>query len=193
MKPLWKDSEIKSKDALDQLVYRSRLIGRDAELCVWGGGNTSTKRTERDHLGREVKVLWVKGSGSDLKVSERKDFAPLRLDDLLPLLKHGKMSDEEMVELVSRALMNPKAPRPSIEALLHAFLPFQDIDHSHADAVLALFTGGAGRRARGLVVRHAVCVVDREEGGADALARMGVRLHALYRASDLLAGRSPSE
>jgi len=146
MQSLWKNSEIKSKDGLDQLVYRSRLIGRDAKLCVWGGGNTSTKRTERDHLGREVKVLWVKGSGSDLKVSERKDFAPLRIDDLLPLLKRDRMSDEEMVELVSRALMNPKAPRPSIEALLHAFLPFQDIDHSHADAILSVTNTKRGKQ-----------------------------------------------
>lgn len=145
MKSLWKDSEIKSKDALDQLVYRSRLIGREAGLCVWGGGNTSTKRIERDHLGRDVKVLWVKGSGSDLKAGERRDFVPLRLDDLRPLLKRTQMSDEEMVELVSRALMNPKSPRPSIETLLHAFLPFPDIDHSHADAILSVTNTRRGR------------------------------------------------
>ena len=145
MKSLWRDSEIRGKDSLDQLVYRSRLIGRETKLCVWGGGNTSTKRTERDHLGRPVRVLWIKGSGSDLKASERKHFSPLRLDDLLSLLKRTKMSDEEMVELLTRSLIDPKAPRPSIEALLHAFLPFQDIDHSHADAILSITNTERGR------------------------------------------------
>ena len=145
MRSLWQDSEARGKDTLDQLVYRSRLIGRESQLCVWGGGNTSTKRVERDHLGRTVRVLWVKGSGSDLKVSERKHFSPLRLDDLLPLLKRTHMSDEEMVDLLTRSLLDPKAPRPSIEALLHAFLPFQDIDHSHADSILALTNTTRGR------------------------------------------------
>jgi rhamnose utilization protein RhaD (predicted bifunctional aldolase and dehydrogenase) len=145
MKSLWKNSEIPSKDALDQLVYRSRLIGLEPKLCVWGGGNTSTKRIERDHLGRKIAVVWVKGSGSDLKVSERRHFSPLRMDDLLPLLNRKQMTDEEMVELLSRSLINPRAPRPSIEALLHTFLPFSDIDHSHADSILALTNTGRGR------------------------------------------------
>ena len=146
MKSLWRDSEIRRKDLLDQLVYRSRLIGRETKLCVWGGGNTSTKRIERDHLGRPIRILWVKGSGSDLKASERSHFSPLRLDDLLPLLKRTQMSDEEMVELLTRSLTDPKAPRPSIEALLHAFLPFQDIDHSHADAILSITNTKRGRQ-----------------------------------------------
>ncbi|OGW85646.1 MAG: short-chain dehydrogenase [Omnitrophica bacterium RIFCSPHIGHO2_02_FULL_46_11] len=145
MKSLWRDAEARRKNALDQLVYRSRLIGYEAKLCVWGGGNTSTKRIERDHLGRSIKILWVKGSGSDLKVSERKHFSPLRLDDLSLLLRREQMTDEEMVELLSRSLMDPKAPRPSIEALLHAFLPFQDIDHSHADAILSVTNTKHGR------------------------------------------------
>ena len=145
MKSFWCDSEIRTKDTLDQLVYRSRLIGRETKLCVWGGGNTSTKRIERDHLGRQVRILWVKGSGSDLKTSERKHFSPLRLDELLMLLRRTKMSDEEMVDLLTRSLIDPKAPRPSIEALLHAFLPFQDIDHSHADAILSITNTNRGR------------------------------------------------
>ena len=146
MKSLWRDSKIKGKNSLDQLVYRSRLLGLETKLCVWGGGNTSTKRLERNHLGQSTQVLWVKGSGSDLKVSERKHFSPLRLDDLLPLLKRREMSDEEMVDYLMRSLMDPKAPRPSIEALLHAFLPFQDIDHSHADAILSITNTARGRQ-----------------------------------------------
>ncbi len=145
MKSLWHDSQIKGKNSLDQLVYRSRLLGLETKLCVWGGGNTSTKRLERNHLGQFTQVLWVKGSGSDLKVSERKHFSPLRLDDLLPLLKRKDMSDEEMVDYLMHSLMDPKAPRPSIEALLHAFLPFQDIDHSHADAILSITNTSRGR------------------------------------------------
>jgi rhamnulose-1-phosphate aldolase/alcohol dehydrogenase len=156
MKSLWKDSLAKGKDSLDQLVYRSRLIGQDAKLCVWGGGNTSTKRTERDHLGRQTRVLWVKGSGSDLKASERKHFSPLRLDDLLALLKRSEMSDEEMVDLLTKSLLDPKAPRPSIEALLHAFLPFQDIDHSHADAILSVTNTQRGQAIAKKIYGHSL-------------------------------------
>ncbi len=126
------------KDTLDCLVYRSRLIGIDPKLCLWGGGNTSTKTVEKDFFGNPVKILWVKGSGSDMKSCERKHFTPLDLEKLLHLLKRDRMSDEEMVDLLAQAILKPNSPRPSIEALLHAFVPFSDIDHSHADAILSV-------------------------------------------------------
>lgn len=138
IKDLWREKMIKSKDALDQLVIRSRWIGSDPKLCLWGGGNTSTKTTEKSPFGGEVKVLWVKGSGSDMKVCERKHFTPLDLQKLLSLLSIKEMSDETMVDYIARAQLSPKAPRSSIEALLHAFIPYSDIDHSHADAVLSI-------------------------------------------------------
>src|SRR5436190_14485592 len=102
-------------------------------LVVHGGGNTSTKSVEDG-----VRVLWIKGSGSDLATCETKDFAGLRLDALLSLRGRDAMTDDEMVLAVRRCLLDPDAPRPSIETLLHAFLPAAHVDHVHADAICAL-------------------------------------------------------
>ena len=138
MKNRWNKQDAKGKDRLNLLVYRSRLIGQEPSLCVWGGGNTSTKGETSDFQGRRRKVIWVKGSGSDLKASERQDFPMLFMDEVLHALNRENMSDEEMVDFLMRCLANPMSPRPSIEALLHAFVPELDIDHTHADAVLSL-------------------------------------------------------
>jgi rhamnulose-1-phosphate aldolase/alcohol dehydrogenase len=125
-------------DELDRLVYLSRLIGEDPSLVLWGGGNTSIKVLEKDFRGRQVSAMWIKGSGSDLKSIVRRQFPRLKLDDVLPLFDRDEMSDEEMVSYLERCLMDPNTPRPSIETLLHAFLPFMSVAHSHADAVVAL-------------------------------------------------------
>jgi len=124
--------------ALDRLVERSRRIGADPALVLYGGGNTSTKLFERDHAGREQRVLRIKGSGRDLATCTARDFPGLRLDELLPLRERDAMSDEEMVDHLGRCLVEPDAPRPSIETLLHAFLPATHVDHVHADAICAL-------------------------------------------------------
>jgi rhamnulose-1-phosphate aldolase/alcohol dehydrogenase len=131
---------------LEQLVQRSNEIGDDASLVVYGGGNTSAKGTVVDHLGREQRVMWVKGSGADMRGSSAGDYPALRLDDLLPLLGRDDMSDEEMTDLVARALLDPGARRPSIETLLHALLPHTHIDHVHADAICALTNHAEGPR-----------------------------------------------
>ena len=131
---------------LEQLVQRSNEIGDDASLVVYGGGNTSAKGVHVDHLGREQRVMWVKGSGADMRGSAASDYPALRLDDLLPLLARDDMSDEEMTDLVARALLDPGARRPSIETLLHAFLPYTHIDHVHADAICALTNHAEGPR-----------------------------------------------
>src|SRR5215213_10158896 len=125
-------------DGLDALVHYSRLVGADTSLVLRGGGNTSLKVEEADVLGRPVRVLRVKGSGSDLASIRRADFAGVRLDDVLPLFGRADMSDEEMVDYLARCLTEPASPRPSIETLLHAFIPAASVFHSHADAVLAL-------------------------------------------------------
>jgi len=145
MKSRWKNSEVKGKDRLELLVYRSRLIGSEPELCLWGGGNTSTKLEGIDFRGRRRTLLRVKGSGSDLKEAEPPHFSPMAVDDLLPVLDREEMSDEEMVAYFEKCLLDPKAPRPSIEALLHAFVPQTDIDHTHADAILALTNTSCSR------------------------------------------------
>ena len=126
------------EDALDACVRYSRLVGADTSLVLRGGGNTSVKVEEADVLGRPVRVLRVKGSGSDLASIRREHFAGVRLDDVLPLFDRDDMADEEMVAYLARCLTEPSSPRPSIETLLHAFIPAAGVFHSHADAVLAL-------------------------------------------------------
>lgn len=145
MKNLWSEIKTKNMNRLAQLVWRSRLIGSEPRLCVWGGGNTSTKWEEKDFQGRTRRVLRVKGSGSDLKVSEAKHFTPLDLDLVLPAYGRESMSDEEMVSFLEHCMLDPKAPRASIEALLHAFVDYPDIDHTHADAILAVTNNRRGR------------------------------------------------
>lgn len=131
---------------LEELVARSNAIGHDQSLVVYGGGNTSAKGDITDHLGRAQRVMWVKGSGADMRGSVASDYPALRLDELLPLQTRDDMSDEEMTDLVTRALIDPGARRPSIETLLHAFLPYTHIDHVHADAICALTNHVDGQR-----------------------------------------------
>ncbi len=138
MANLWSEAEAAGKDEMALLVYQSRLIGADASLVVWGGGNTSIKRQVKDFRGREAAAMTVKGSGSDLKTIQPKDFPSLRLEDVLPLMERDSMSDDEMIAYLAQCLLDPKAPRPSIETLLHAFLPYHSVVHSHADAIVAL-------------------------------------------------------
>src|SRR5579871_2960101 len=119
---------------LAQLMARSRRLGADRSVCNWGGGNTSAKSEEIDFRGRRARILWVKGSGSDLATVTEASFTGLYLDDLLPLLEREQLSDTEMVDYLAHCFFEPGRPRPSIETLLHAFLPFTHIDHTHADA-----------------------------------------------------------
>src|SRR5438128_7132669 len=125
-------------DALDELVAWSRRLGADPSLVLRGGGNTSVKVGESDVAGRPQAVLRVKGSGSDLASAKPGDFSGVRLDDVLPLFARDDMSDEEMVDYLARTLTDPRAPRPSIETLVHAFIPAASVFHSHADALLSL-------------------------------------------------------
>ena len=134
----WDDAEARRLEGLDLLVYASRLIGAETSLVVWGGGNTSIKTLERDHRGREVQVLRVKGSGSDLKSVQRKDFPGVRMDDILALLERDDMGDTEMVSYLAHGLLDSGGTRPSIETLLHGFLPSHAVIHTHADAIVSL-------------------------------------------------------
>jgi len=138
MKSLWSAKAAKGLSGLDLVVYTSRLVGANTNLVLWGGGNSSIKTVGLDHTGRETRILWIKGSGSDMRTIAPKNFTPLRLEDLLPLKKREVMSDEAMVDYQMKSMLEPKAPKPSIETLLHAFLPPAHIYHSHADAICAL-------------------------------------------------------
>ncbi|MGB5192130.1 MAG: bifunctional aldolase/short-chain dehydrogenase [Polyangiales bacterium] len=119
-------------------VYTSRLIGRDPRLVLHGGGNTSVKTSVVDDTGHEVPVLCVKGSGWDLGDIEPEGLPAVRLQSLGALRERESLSDEEMVNAQRTRLIDSSAPNPSVETLLHAFLPHKFIDHSHADAILAI-------------------------------------------------------
>jgi rhamnulose-1-phosphate aldolase/alcohol dehydrogenase len=141
----WNESDKHQNPAIDGLVYRSRLLGSDRTVVNIFGGNTSAKTIEHDHVGREVQVLWVKGSGSDVATIGEGGFAALRMPDIAPLIQRAEMSDEEMVAYLNRSVFLPDRPRQSIETLLHAFIPAPHVDHTHPDAVISLACAANGR------------------------------------------------
>ncbi|AKT41409.1 bifunctional aldolase/short-chain dehydrogenase [Chondromyces crocatus] len=118
-------------------VYTSRLLGAESSLVLHGGGNTSVKTRKVDLLGDEVEVVCVKGSGWDLATIEPGGFPACRLAPLRRGAERPAMTDEEMVALLRSQMLDPSGPTPSVEALLHAYLPARFVDHTHADAVLA--------------------------------------------------------
>jgi rhamnose utilization protein RhaD (predicted bifunctional aldolase and dehydrogenase) len=146
MQSLWNDTEAATfgTDLLGQRVYTSRLLGRNPALVLHGGGNTSVKVTEQDFFGDAVEICYVKGSGWDLATIERAGFSPVRMAALLKMSKLATMSDEDMVLQQRAAMTNPNAPAASIEAILHAILPFRFVDHSHANAISALTCAADG-------------------------------------------------
>jgi rhamnose utilization protein RhaD (predicted bifunctional aldolase and dehydrogenase)/NAD(P)-dependent dehydrogenase (short-subunit alcohol dehydrogenase family) len=119
-------------------TYSARLLGVDPELVLHGGGNTSVKTSVTGLLGESIEVLCVKGSGWDLATIEPPGHPAVRLEPLRALRALERLSDEDMVAAQRRALIDPAAPNPSVEALLHAFLPHSFVDHTHATALLAL-------------------------------------------------------
>ncbi|MFC5701132.1 bifunctional aldolase/short-chain dehydrogenase [Cohnella faecalis] len=143
---LWESEKASQQlSGLEQLVYRSNLIGTDRRVCNWGGGNTSSKTTVTDFRGREVEVMYVKGSGSDLATMKAGNFTGLRMDDIRPLFEKDDMSDEDMVAYLANCMIDAKHPRASIETLLHAFLPFKHVDHTHPDSIISLCCADNGK------------------------------------------------
>lgn len=143
----WNQSDADQlKGGLDELVYRSNLLGSDRAVCNWNGGNTSMKTIEKDFRGRDVEVMWVKGSGSDLATMKAHNFTGLRMDDIRPLLELDDMSDEDMVEYLTHCMIDSEHPRMSIETLLHAFLPYKHVDHTHPDSIISLCCSDNGRQ-----------------------------------------------
>jgi len=116
-------------DELDMRVYTSQLQGVDQDLVLHGGGNTSLKLDG---------ILYVKGSGWDLASIEREGFSPAKIDALLDLLKYDELSDIDMVKYQREALTDSSAPNPSVEAILHALIPYRYVDHTHADAIVTI-------------------------------------------------------
>src|SRR3954447_1450894 len=146
MQSAWIDSDAEAAMAcygslgrdLALRVYTTRLLGQDPHLVLHGGGNTSVKTGLTDLNGDAVDVLCVKGSGWDMATIEPAGLPAVRLAPLLKLRARENLSDEEMVRLQRANLIDPLAPNPSVEALLHAFIPHKFVDHTHSTAVLAL-------------------------------------------------------
>jgi rhamnose utilization protein RhaD (predicted bifunctional aldolase and dehydrogenase)/NAD(P)-dependent dehydrogenase (short-subunit alcohol dehydrogenase family) len=119
-------------------VYTSRLLGGEPRLVLHGGGNTSVKTVIKDLLGEDAEVLCVKGSGWDMAAIEPAGLPAVRLEPLRKLRDRKTLSDDDMVRLQRATLIDPNAPNPSVETLLHAFLPHKFVDHTHSTAVLSL-------------------------------------------------------
>lgn len=141
MKNRWDPSTADRLAAASELglrVYSSNLLGQEADLVLHGGGNTSLKGRQQDIFGTELDVLFVKGSGWDLRSIEAPGFPAVRLDHLLRLAELDSLSDSDMMRQLRLGLLDPGAPTPSVEAILHALIPHRYVDHSHADAVVTL-------------------------------------------------------
>jgi rhamnulose-1-phosphate aldolase/alcohol dehydrogenase len=185
----WDAAAASALEPLDALVYRSRLLGADRALANQGGGNTSSKGTVVDHAGRETRVLWVKGSGTDLATITAAGFATLRLAELLPLRMRAAMDDAEMVDYLLRCALGPAQPRPSIETLLHAFVPAAHVDHTHPDAVIALTASPDGRQLAEEAFGDEAVWLDYQRPGFDMSRRIAELLEANSAARAVLLER----
>ncbi len=140
MDNLWSDERAaECQSDLDLRVYTSNLLGQNDELVLHGGGNTSVKTKIN---GEDI--LLVKGSGWDLVSIEAEGFAPVKLDTLLELAKLEKLSDSDMVSEQKAAMIDDNAPNPSVEAILHALIPYKFVDHTHADAIVTISNSETG-------------------------------------------------
>jgi rhamnulose-1-phosphate aldolase/alcohol dehydrogenase len=172
----WDETDAEGLGVLAGLVYRSRLFGANRAIANQGGGNTSSKETIADHTGRETRVLWVKGSGTDLATITEAGFPGLRLDELLPLRERPEMDDASMVAYLLRSAIRPDQPRPSIETLLHAFVPGTHVDHTHPDAVIALTSTPRGRDLAEQYFGDEIVWLDYQRPGFDMSRKIGLLL-----------------
>jgi len=141
LKNLWDDAKAAAcKTDLDMRVYTSNLLGQSDELVLHGGGNTSVKSM----VGGE-EILYVKGSGWDLVSIKAEGFAPVKMATLLEMAKMKNLSDTDMVSGQKIAMIDKTAPNPSVEAILHALIPFKVVDHTHADAVVTISNSKNGQ------------------------------------------------
>ena len=160
MKNLWTDAEARQFDGdLGARVYTSRLLGRDKTLVLHGGGNTSVKIREQDILGAPVDVLYVKGSGWDLEKIEAAGFSPVLLHHLQQLARLPALADPQMVNELVTHQTRASAPVPSVEAILHAILPYKFVDHTHANAVVTITNTADGEaRVRAIYGQRVVVI-----------------------------------
>lgn len=172
MLSLWNDAEAAQYQGdLRQRVYTSRLLGRDKTLVLHGGGNTSVKIAVRNLVGDEETILYVKGSGWDLEHIEEAGFAPVRMRHLLKLAELPSLTDPQMVNELRTQMLRADAPTPSVEAILHAILPYKYVDHTHANAVLTITNTANGEERIREVYGDRVVIIPYVMPGFD-LARL---------------------
>ena len=150
--------DTRHKSDLETRVYYSHRLGADSSLVLHGGGNTSVKQEETDHTGRTIRVLRVKGSGSDLATITEKGFTGLRMEDMLAAEGIDSMSDQEMVDYMKKSMVDPSEPSPSVESFLHAFIPHKFVDHSHSDAILSITNTSLSMEDIGKIIPHVMVV-----------------------------------
>ena len=189
MKSAWTDKEAAETVAryadegvnedLALRVYTTRLLGRNPLLVLHGGGNTSVKTTVTDQLGENTQVLCVKGSGWDMAEIEPSGLPAVRMERLLRLRELTVLSDEDMVRFQRSALVDPLSPNPSVETLLHAFLPHKFVDHTHSTAVLALTDQAEDEALLREIYGDRVALVDYVKPGFD-LAQAATQVYEAH-------------
>jgi rhamnose utilization protein RhaD (predicted bifunctional aldolase and dehydrogenase)/NAD(P)-dependent dehydrogenase (short-subunit alcohol dehydrogenase family) len=183
----WSQQQADGKNPAELLLYRSNLLGSDLTITNFGGGNTSAKLRETDPLtGRDVEILYVKGSGGDIGSMKLDGFATLYLDKLLSLESHykGLTFEDEMVGYLPHCTFNLNGRAASIDTPLHAYLPYAHIDHVHPDAIIALAASSGGQAATAEIYGGNVGWLPWKRPGFD----LGLRLRDLVAANPGLRG-----
>ena len=162
------------QDDLDLRVYSSRLLGADPSLVLHGGGNTSVKITEKNIFGEDEDILYVKGSGWDLASIERPGYTPIRLQHLIKLSQLEVLSDIDMVNEMKTHQTIASSPTGSVEAILHAVLPYRFVDHTHADAIVTLCNTPSGEARIRQIFGDSVVIIPYVMPGFD-LAKLVAR------------------
>lgn len=181
---LWDDEKAKALagNEVDLFIYRSNILGADLRITNYGGGNTSVKITDKDHLtGEEAEVMWIKGSGGDIGTLKKSGCAALYLDRLQNLEKvyRGLEHEDEMVELFNHCIFDLNSKAPSIDTPLHGFLPFKHIDHLHPDAAIAIAAAADGEKITEALFEGQIGWVPWQRPGFD----LGLQLRACLEKS----------
>jgi rhamnulose-1-phosphate aldolase/alcohol dehydrogenase len=191
---LWDDAYAATLDPVERLVYRSNILGDDQRITNTGGGNTSSKITQTDPLtGEAVEIMYVKGSGGDLRTSKRANFASLYMDKLMAL--HGIYNaanekgvksaiEDQMVEMYPHCVYNLNPRASSIDTPLHAFIPYAHVDHTHPNAVIAIAACSEGKALTQEIYGDAVAWVDWQRPGFD----LGLILQETIKANPGIKG-----
>ena len=161
MNSLWNDNDVKAfiDDPIQLRVYTSRLLGSHTDLVLHGGGNTSVKVKIKNIFGDIEEILYVKGSGVDLSSVQPAGFAPVKLEVLEKMVLLEKLDDVDLLRLQRTAMTDPDSPNPSIEAILHAIIPFKYVDHTHADSVVTITNNERGEALIREIYKDQVLIV----------------------------------